>query len=216
MSKRKESGSDFAVCRDHQGRTCLMVYKNEGVVKYIPMCVDTGFEVSETSVGSFEHRYSVMPDYPVDKGCQLYLNYALALGASDEVLDFLSQVTTISKEDREMATSKKKSLFDDTEKKKKTEKVPVDKTEKPTKLVVKKNPVEPPAKKPAKKVKSKDGEYSSAAQMFQGLIMGGKLTDDEIFSQVQEAFWLDDKKRSYVKWYRNNLIKKGENPPEAK
>ena len=29
-------------------------------------------------------------------------------------------------------------------------------------------------------------------------------------------FGLDEKKRGYVKWYRNHLKKQGQNPPEAK
>lgn len=56
----------------------------------------------------------------------------------------------------------------------------------------------------------------SAAQLFQSLIMAGKLTDDQIFAKVQEQFGLDEKKRGYVKWYRNHLKKTGANPPEAK
>ena len=56
----------------------------------------------------------------------------------------------------------------------------------------------------------------SAAQMFQDLIMAGKLTDDQIFEKVQAEFGLDEKKRGYVKWYRNHLKKQGQNPPEAK
>ena len=46
--------------------------------------------------------------------------------------------------------------------------------------------------------------------------MEGKLTDDQIFAKVQKEFNLDDNKRSYVKWYRNDLNKKGMNPPAAK
>jgi len=52
--------------------------------------------------------------------------------------------------------------------------------------------------------------------MFQDLIMAGKLTDDQIFEKVQAEFGLDEKKRGYVKWYRNHLKKQGANPPEAK
>ena len=52
--------------------------------------------------------------------------------------------------------------------------------------------------------------------MFKTLIMEGKLTDAQIFAKVQKEFGLDDNKRSYVKWYRNDLVKKGEKPPAAK
>lgn len=56
----------------------------------------------------------------------------------------------------------------------------------------------------------------SAATMFKALIMEGKLTDDQIFAKVAEKFGLDEKKRTYVAWYRNYLTKQGENPPAAK
>jgi hypothetical protein len=150
-----------------------------------------------------------MPDYPLDKAAQLYLNYTLAVGATEEVIDHLSKFITITDEDRTMAVSKRTT------------------DEKPTKAAVEKparkrraKKSEPPTiEKPARKRRAKsktEVEYTSASQMFQDLIMGGELTDDEIFAQVKEAFGLDDKKRSYVTWYRNNLKKKGENPPEAK
>ena len=72
-----------------------------------------------------------------------------------------------------------------------------------------------PAAKPTKS--AKPGEKKpSAAQMFQDLIMAGKLTDDQIFEKVQAEFGLDEKKRGYVKWYRNHLKKQGQNPPEPK
>jgi hypothetical protein len=81
---------------------------------------------------------------------------------------------------------------------------------------VKTTKAEKPAAK-ATKPASKPGEKKpSAAQMFQDLIMSGKLTDDQIFEKVQTEFGLDEKKRGYVKWYRNHLKKSGANPPEAK
>lgn len=57
-----------------------------------------------------------------------------------------------------------------------------------------------------------DGDHKSASSMFKDLIMNAvklKLTDGAIFAQVQDKFGLDDNKRSYVKWYRKNLAKKG-------
>lgn len=55
----------------------------------------------------------------------------------------------------------------------------------------------------------------SAAGMFKTLIMEGKLTNDQIFKKVADKFNLDDSKKGYVKWYRNYLSKKGQNPPAA-
>lgn len=75
------------------------------------------------------------------------------------------------------------------------------------------------AKKANAKSRKASGEKApreSAAQMFQDLIMAGNLTDDKIFAKVQDKFKLDDKKRSYVAWYRNKLKKDGKKPPEAK
>ena len=59
----------------------------------------------------------------------------------------------------------------------------------------------------------------SASSRFKEMIMANAtikkpLTDDEIFDKVAAEFNLDDSKRSYVTWYRNDLRKKGENPPE--
>ena len=56
---------------------------------------------------------------------------------------------------------------------------------------------------------------ATAGTMFKELILAGQLTDDQIFAAVQKEYGLDDGKRGYVKWYRNDLKKKGSNPPEA-
>ena len=200
----KRSKSKFVVCHDYQRRTCIKVSDNGDVVKFIPLDI-TGFEVLETSTTYFNDHYIEMPNYPIDKACRLYLNYCLTVGATSEVLDYLGTITTVTKEDYKMAKAKHKLKDSKPAAKKKAE-------SKKKKVVVK-----PSKKKSAPKSKShkKSDGYPSAAQMFQGLIMEGKLTDNEIFSAVQDEFGLDDKKRSYVSWYRNNLKKKGENPPEA-
>ena len=78
----------------------------------------------------------------------------------------------------------------------------------------KKKALEPEIKPKAEKPKAE--KKVSASQMFQDLIMLGTMTDDQIFEEVQSTFGLDEKKRGYVKWYRNHLKKQGANPPEAK
>lgn len=73
------------------------------------------------------------------------------------------------------------------------------------------------AKKTEAKVRAKSGEArETAAALFCSLIMAGNLTDDKIFAKVKEKFGLDDKKRSYIAWYRNKLSKDGKKPPVAK
>lgn len=71
-------------------------------------------------------------------------------------------------------------------------------------------------KKADKKAGKPSAPRETAAALFQELIMDGKLTDDQIFAKVKAKFKLDDKKRSYVAWYRNKLTKDGKKPPAAK
>lgn len=71
----------------------------------------------------------------------------------------------------------------------------------------------------AASTKDKAPRGPSASSRFKELIMGNAtakkpLTDDEIFAKVAGEFGLDESKRSYVGWYRNDLRKKGENPPD--
>ena len=165
-------------CHDFNRRTCIQVERVAGLVKFIPLDIIMGLEVHSTSADSFDQRFTPMKGYPVEKACQLFVNYSQTLGATKEAMDYLGQVVNVSKQELKMATEKKQVK----------------------------------AEKPAKTVEKKP----SAAQMFQDLIMAGKLTDDQIFEKVQTEFGLDEKKRGYVKWYRNHLKKQGQNPPEAK
>jgi len=168
------------------------------MVKFIPLDI-IGLEVYMTPVDSFDQRYTPMEEYPVEKACQLFVNYSQTLGATKEAMDYLGQVINISEQELEMATKKQAATEDTMTKKtrvRKTASVEADEVE------VKSKPVKP--------------RKLSAAQMFQNLIMAGKLTDDQIFEKVQAEFGLDEKKRGYVKWYRNWLKKHGQNPPEAK
>jgi hypothetical protein len=202
---------------DHQRRTCIQVERVNGHVKYIPLDVSTGLEVQKTSAESFDQRFTPMEGYPAEKACQLYLSYSQNIGATKEALDYLGQIINVSKQELEMATTKKAAAAEKTAAKPVTKKAAPAKTAAKTKSteVVKagRRAIDPVVKTPAKKTGEKK---QSAAQMFQDLIMEGKLTDDKIFEKVQEKFGLDEKKRGYVKWYRNHLKKQGMNPPEAK
>lgn len=61
------------------------------------------------------------------------------------------------------------------------------------------------------------GRRGGVASTFRELIMQGKLTDDAIFAEVRKRHpEVTPEKRSYVAWYRNDLKKKGENPPAPK
>lgn len=205
-------------CHDFARRTCIQVERANGHVKYIPLDVSTGLEVQKTSAESFDQRFTPMEGYPAEKACQLYLSYSQNIGATKEALDYLGQVINVSEQEYQMATTKRAATAAT-----KTEKAVTAKANSKTKPVEKKAATKPAEVKagravdPVVKTTAKTGEKKmSAAQMFQDLIMEGKLTDDKIFEKVQEKFGLDEKKRGYVKWYRNHLKKQGANPPEAK
>lgn len=194
-------------CYDSQRRTCIQVERAAGLVKFIPLDVSLGLEVHSTSADSFDQRFTPMEGYPIEKACQLFVNYSQTLGATKEAMDYLGQIINVSKQELEMATTKKQVAAE------KPAAKPAAKKTAPAKVT---KPAVTKAAKPAAKPAKTGEKKPSAAQMFQDLIMAGKLTDDQIFEKVQAEFGLDEKKRGYVKWYRNHLKKQGANPPEAK
>jgi len=199
-------------CYDRQRRTCIQVERTGTHVKYIPLDVNEGLQVLTATANEFDQRYEPMINYPAEKACQLFLNYSQTIGATKEALGYLGQIVNVSKQEADMATTKKTAA---TEKAAAT-KTAAKKAAPTTKTTAKPAPAKT-AKPAAKPAAAKSGEKKmSAAQMFQDLIMQGKLTDDQIFEKVQAQFGLDEKKRGYVKWYRNHLKKQGANPPEAK
>lgn len=211
MSKVKSS---FVVHRDHNSRTCIEVNRDKAVVQYIPMEI-LGFSVESLEAKEFDRIYKPMVNYPIDQACKLYVGYAVTLGATKEALDYLGQIITITQSEYDMATKKSADT--------KVAKAPPAKVpaKTPTKTAAKapvkpaaKTPTKAAAKAPVKKPAKTTGEKKgSASQMFQELIMAGKLSDDGIFAAVQKEFGLDDSKKSYVKWYRGKLTKDGKNPP---
>lgn len=170
---------------------------------------------STTSKTDFTKSYSptAVKDYPPEKLAQIFLQYALASGGTIEALELIGSIITLTEKDKEMATTKATTT---------AKKAPV------KKAGAKKTTAKAPAKKaaakkpPTKAEAEKAMQRPSAASRFKTLIMekgpGGKCkhTDDEIFAMVQKEFDLPDKKRTYVAWYRNDLKKRGETPPEPK
>lgn len=214
MASKKKDQPVIMPCYDHQRRTCIQVERAGNVVKFIPLDVSLGLEVHSTSADSFDQRYKPMEEYPVAKACQLFVNYSQTLGATKEAMGYLGQIINVSKQELDMATAKKQTQVESPAAKPAAKKAAAAKVTKTPEKEVKAGRR---AVGPVVKVTAKPGEKKpSAAQMFQDLIMAGKLTDDQIFEKVQEKFGLDDKKRGYVKWYRNHLKKSGANPPEAR
>lgn len=213
----KKQASAVMPCHDHQRRTCIQVERSAGLVKFIPLDVSLGLEVHSTSADSFDQRFTPMEGYPVEKACQLFVNYSQTLGATKEAMDYLGQVINVSKQELEMATTKKQTVAEKPAAAKAVKPVAKKAAAKPAEVHAVRRAIDPVVKaKPAEKPAKPGEKKMSAAQMFQDLIMAGKLTDDQIFEKVQAEFGLDEKKRGYVKWYRNHLKKQGQNPPEAK
>lgn len=182
-------------CHDHNRHTCIEVSRVGGVVRYIPLDI-LGFDLLEAGEEKFDAEFKPIADYPVDRAARLYVEYATILGGSQAAMSELAKLTKVTEKEMEMAVAKKAAKAVDN---------PAAKTA---------------AKKTAAKKtaapKGEGGKRHSAAQMFKDLIMEGKKTDDQIFAAVQKEFGLDDNKRGYVKWYRNDMTKKGLKPPAAK
>jgi hypothetical protein len=212
----KKQASAVMPCHDHNRRTCIQVERSAGLVKFIPLDIILGLEVHSTSADSFDQRFTPMEGYPVEKACQLFVNYSQTLGATKEAMDYLGQVINVSKQELEMATTKKQIVAEKPAAAKAVKPVAKKAAAKPE-VHAGRRAIDPVVKaKPAAKPAKAGEKKTSAAQLFQDLIMAAKLTDDQIFEKVQAEFGLDEKKRGYVKWYRNHLKKQGQNPPEAK
>lgn len=182
---------DIVVMCDYAGRTCIQVKRDVTTVTYIPLDV-SGFHLTYEQVNKFDERFKPLVDYPIEKACEHYVRYSVEYGATQDVLDYLGRVVTITEEQAIMAKSKLAGKST-------------------TEVVVDGKKVKVPGK-----AKGGGERKDSASAMFQTLIMEGKHTDDEIFKRVAEKFGLDEKKRAYVAWYRNHLRKQGKNPPDAK
>ena len=212
------------VCRDFNSRTCIEISRDDKMVSYIPMDVDTGFVVVQATEAEFDRNFKAINGYPVKRACELYFKWSSSLGATKEVLDFFKTVIKISDEECKMATKKSADKAVDGKAPKAAPKAKAPAAKAPAGKAATKPAAKakaPAAKAPAAKSKApagkKDGDKKrTASAAFCELIMEGKLSDDGIFAAVQKEFGLSDDKRSYVKWYRNKLTKDGKNPPGPK
>lgn len=163
--------------------------------------------VVESWATELDQWYVPDPKTPAAEVAKVYKERALRLGASPEAMDIIGKLTTVSQGERDMAVARAADAA------KAAAKAPP-----PTKGRGKpaaEAAVEKPAPKAKAEPKAPKEKVRSAADAFRELIMEGKLPDSEIFARVQKEFGLDDNKRSYVAWYRNDLRKKGQNPPDA-
>lgn len=171
-------------------RTCLELRRSDATVTFIPYTL-AGLGVERLPVAEFQKQYRPLPDYPTARCAKLYLGAAQQMGATDEALTELQGLVTALPVEVQTAQARLQA-------------------NKATRQTVK---TVHAGKHGHVKLKTKQTVKGSAAQMFRGLIMEGKLTDDEIFRRVQEVYGLPDKRRPYVGYYRNELRKKGHEPP---
>lgn len=195
------------VAWDRQRRTVIAVAQEGPNVKFIPLSYEFGLQVELMPATEFRQLYEEVPDYPIERAAGLYVGYAHSIGASEEALEHLGRYVKLTAKDIEMAT-KTPAKTAKTPAAKKAAAPKAEKAPKATKAAAApakatKAPKEPKAEK------AKAPRAPSAASRFKELILEGKLSDDKIFEKVQKEFSLDDSKRSYVAWYRNDLTKKG-------
>jgi hypothetical protein len=214
----RETGTPY---QNVERRTCLLLDEREVAGSlttfFTPLDISNGLVIESLAAPVFHRAYHVLEGYPRDRACQLYLSYAQTIGASPEVLKYLQDVTPISPKEHDMATAKQggRTSGPKTTPAKKAAVQQPDKPKKPTTKAAAKKAV--PAKTAAKKAPPKAAKKTTseapakvtASSRFKELILEGKLTDDKIFEKVQQEFDLDEGKRSYVKWYRNKMIKDG-------
>lgn len=189
-TSKKSSTQGMQACYDREHKSCIQVERSANLVKFIPLAL-TGLEVGELPMAEFDRRYLPAEQYPIERACRLYVGYAQDLGATTEALAHLGRVIKITQSEIDMATKKKAA--------------------KPAKAATTKK-----TNGAAKRDAATGERKPTAAQLFKDLIMEGGLTDDQIFKKVQTKFGLSDDKRSYVKWYRNALVKEGKKVPKQK
>ncbi len=200
-----------AVYRDKFHNNCLLLGIMEGTARIISR--ENGpYDLLEVPAASFLERFGPLTDYNPTQAAQIYIKYARYLGATEPAIKELAKLVPLNEQERNIMSGVKKATAKATPpvvakgkkltKKQETEAIEAEVVAEPA-----------TESKWTKKAKAKEAAAEktprrSAAQAFMQLIREQKLTDDEIFAAVQSEFGLDDKKRSYVAWYRNYMKKK--------
>lgn len=181
--------------------------------------------IIKMDASTWDASWTKVDGYPVSRAAKLLIGYSQDLGAYADALNALGRLTKLHPMEKETAVTVQTATPKTT-----TTKTPKAAKEKPAAKPAKETKASKAAAAPVKtgkdikaaaKASKEAGEKkpTSAARFRELLKEGGKVckhTDDEIFAIVKKEFNLDDKKRSYVAWYRNDLKKRGETVPEAK
>jgi len=202
-----EPHGDSRVWYTHTHRNCIVTEWEDKKVTYIALG-ENGFRVQTVTEDRFLEYYRQAP-FDSRVAAQVYQFYLAHLPTADQaVKSGLAALSTGKLGDIAMAR-KSAAVVEEFEDDQEDELVEEQETPK-----AKRGKAAKPTAVKADRAPRERGE--TAAKMFQDLIMEGKLTDEKIFEKVAAKYNLDDNKRSYVKWYRNYLTKRGQNPPPAK
>ena len=237
---RSAFAESFCVYQDHHGKTCIVIARANHAVRFIPLTVEP-VRVEQQGADRFHREWHPLYDYPVERAAIIYCAHARLFGANDDAWNWLQQIivrVTVDEEvlpfhekDIDMAAPQKPLRNPNFQEELQTA------TTARTPRTAAASTQTPPA--PTRRTRASAAQANgvvtapakperqprgpTASSLFKELIMGTNVrnaqsfgwTDDEIFAEVQSQYALSDEKRSYVAWYRNDLRKKGENPPEA-
>jgi len=241
---RSAFSESFQVHQNHHGKTCIEIARANHAVRFIPLDVDV-LRVEQKGAESFKRDWHVLDEYPVERAAVIYCTHAQLFGANDEAWAWLQQIITRVTVDGEILPVRQDTIEDiedmaapqkplrDPNFQQELNKATTGRTSRTAAAA----PLPPPpaptrrtrasatangaVTAPQKPVRQPRGP--SASSLFKELIMGTMIrgsasfgwTDDEIFAEVQTQYGLGEERRNYVAWYRNDLKKKGQNPPEA-
>jgi hypothetical protein len=208
----------FKVHADFHHNIAIETNHVPGFIFFIPILVGDKLEVQSLPSREFEGDWKQLPWCPVPKAAALVLEYLSAgvLKATPEAKDFLRQALNKESEMAEEIDTTAKPVEKKSAPKAKTEKKTAPKAKAEKKPAAKAKTEKKTAPKTAKETKAPKERKETASSMLRDLIAAGTLTDDQIFAKVKAKYDLGDDKRWYVSWYRNDMKKKGLNPPAAK
>lgn len=180
---------------NHAYKTCIGLARLGEHVRILILKTDQGLVLQDLPVVQFETDWRLESKSTVSHAVKIYAEYIRYLGASDEALTVLKQFTPLTQQ--EVLVAKQKA------------------NERAHPVVLASSAKGKAMAKAAEKKKTQPKKETTKS-VFVQLIMEGKLTDEQIFAKAQEKCGLPDTARSYVAWYRNDLQKKGANPPARK
>ena len=222
-----ETNDRYKIHRDFNAHTCIELDQKNGIVIYMTFNAEDGITVRRSALETFERLYKWLPHQSLKSAVKTFFDFGKYVRISNEARQYLAQLnnqfnkefTMPHSQDELHKMSAAAKAANESKGKAKAEPKGKAKAEPKGKAKAEsKGKAKAESKGKAKTpVTSKDGKEKKQGitPFMKELIMAGKLTDDEIFTQAQLKFGCDEKKRWYISWCRHDLRKKGINPPDA-